>query len=390
VSTVLVCEPQCIGFEHAEFNAALLRTAELAFPASRILFAGESDHVSRVRSRLEEAGTARMEWVEIDVPRRYRSPWKRYGRPRLTEEGLWCAQVRGLAQSRAAGLVMLASVGPAGLLSWKSSASSSDPRTLAFLHGVVASAYCEQGLRRVKASALRAIFRFRAPEGFRYVALGESILAALRALDPRLAERFTAIEIPSLWAAEPLSTPAEGEPALRFGYFGVSEKGFDTFAHVAARVRARHENARFSLVGFLNDRQPVGRWSDVVDGLAEAPLTTGEYARRARNVTYALWTARPRQYRLTASASFVDAIAFGKPSIVLRNPFVEHYFDRLGDIGYLCDSVEEMVEIVESILRAFPEDRYRRQCRNLELGRRRFAPAAVAGRLAEIGSFSPS
>ena len=391
MDTVLVCEPQCIGFEHAEFNAALLRTAELAFPASRIVFAGERDHVSRVRSRLEKedaGGPTRIEWAEIDLPGRYRSPLKRYGYSRLREERHWCAQVRSLAHSRRVGLVVLASVTPSGLLTWKVSASDRDPRTLAFMHGVMARAYEEEGLRRLKASALRAILHVRAPEGFRYVVLGESILGAVRDLDPALAERFTALEIPSLWAAERSTSPAEREAVTRFGYFGVSEKGFDTFAQVAARVRVRRHDVLFSLVGFLNDGERIGRWSDVVEGLAAAPLPTDEYARRARTVTYALWTARPRLYRLTASASFVDAVAFGKPAIVLRNPFVEYYFEQLGDIGYLCHSVDEMVDTIMSILREFPEVRYRQQCRNLELGRRRFAPATVAGRLAAIASLS--
>ena len=74
---------------------------------------------------------------------------------------------------------------------------------------------------------------------------------------------------------------------------------------------------------------------------------------------------------------FVDALSFGKPGIYLRNPFVEHYFERMGDIGYLCDSLDQVQETVESILLRFPLERYRAQRRAVGKGRRLFAPETL-------------
>ena len=59
-------------------------------------------------------------------------------------------------------------------------------------------------------------------------------------------------------------------------------------------------------------------------------------------------------------------------------------FERMGDIGYLCDSYEEMRNIVLSILREFPLARYQQQCENIRRGRRIFEPQALAPRLRAI------
>ncbi len=54
-------------------------------------------------------------------------------------------------------------------------------------------------------------------------------------------------------------------------------------------------------------------------------------------------------YDLCPSGTFFDAIKYKKPIISLRNPFFEYYFNRFGNIGYLCDSVEEMSSIIDGI-----------------------------------------
>lgn len=55
-------------------------------------------------------------------------------------------------------------------------------------------------------------------------------------------------------------------------------------------------------------------------------------------------------YDLCPSGTFFDAIKYRKPIISLHNPFFDYYFKKLGNIGYLCDSIEEMDQIINSIL----------------------------------------
>lgn len=55
-------------------------------------------------------------------------------------------------------------------------------------------------------------------------------------------------------------------------------------------------------------------------------------------------------YDLCPSGTFFDAIKYKKPIISLRNPFFEYYFNKLGNIGYLLNTVEEMNKVLNDII----------------------------------------
>lgn len=345
---------------------------QLAFPRARVFFAAERDHLRWVRSRIEDRDGS-IGWVENEIPPR-RGTWVGRNGPRgLGAARRFWSRTRAAMAAAEADLLVLASITAPGLTAWKASLRADDPPTIIIPHGILALLDGAGALDRWRAALLRLLFRWRAPATLRYVALGESIHAALREIDPAVAERFSTLEIPNLWTAEP-PPPGESPACASFGYFGVAAKGFAAFERLAARVRESHPDAVFRLIGFKNAGSAAGPAS--LD--ARAPLTAAEYARRASSITHAVWTGEPEHYRLTASASYIDAIAFGKPVVAMRNAFVEHYFSELGDIGYLCDSEAAMLETLAAIAREFPRERYRRQRANLAAARSRFAPERLA------------
>jgi hypothetical protein len=173
---------------------------------------------------------------------------------------------------------------------------------------------------------------------------------------------------------------------VRFGYMGVGnnrEKGFDLFVQLAAEF-CEHTNVKFVMVGFLKDLCEGMAYAGIT-GVSTVPLTPEEYRRRASSLTYTVGTSEPLHYRLVASATFLDALSFIKPGIYLRNPYVEYYFDKMGDIGYLCNSYEEMRALVLTLVKAFPVERYRQQCQNILRERKLFEPRVLASQLRAIG-----
>ena len=364
---ILICEPQCRGSEHADFNAALLRTIELAFPGARVWFAAEPDHLRWVRSRVQGDDDA-FGWLEYEIPPRAATWLGRNGPRGLRAAHRFWSKVRALAETRQADLLVLASITAPGLTAWKASLRDDDPPTLIIPHGILASLDGVGALDRARAMLLRGLFRWRASAPVRYVALGGSIHAALIGIDPRVAEAFSTLDIPNLWTTD--APAAGGAPSTAsFGYFGVAAKGYAAFERLAEGVRREHPATEFRLIGFHDE-----------------PLAAAEYARRASTITHAVWTGEPEHYRLTASASYIDAIAFGKPVIAMRNAYVEHYFSQLGDIGYLCDSEAAMLETLAAIASEFPGERYRVQCVNLARARSRFAPAMLAAEFRRIAA----
>ncbi len=393
---IVVCEPQCWGFEHALFNAALLKTVLLAYPEATVFYAGEKEHLGWVETymrRVSPAELLRVEWREITIPKPDYAHWGRFTLSGYRSESIWYRQVKELIAHTGAHFLVITSITDPGLFVIKTQMYLSTRRvpTLVVPHSILAMLLYEHPFKLIidRMMSFRQMLMLPQPRQLRYVALGGSIHRYLRDYFPSLAGRFSILDLPYLWdnpyAAE-FSPETFTEPEkICFGYIGVGHKGFDTFSYVASCVQPHRANTEFLLIGFLNTPVDPKTYQGFVEGVSETPLTPEEFARRSNSMTYAVWTARPTHYRLAASASFIDALSFCKPGIFLRSPFIEHYYHLMGDIGYLCDTVQDVVDTAWRIAHDFPLERYRQQCANILRARRIFEPETLAPLLRKIG-----
>jgi len=225
------------------------------------------------------------------------------------------------------------------------------------------------------------------PRNLRLIVLGDSILSNVKKMLPRHISQWQSLDLGYLWpsqGSEALCHPLPIDSPVCFGFLGISSKGFDVFCQLAQDIAPRPGNAAFIMVGFYNgpaQKKPICRY---VPQIPDKPLSRKEFEDRLNRLSYVVWTAEPDHYRLSASATFLDALAFLKPGIYQRNDYIEYYFDRMGDIGYLCDSYEEMVAVIKAIILEFPIIRYQRQIENIRKGRIMFEPGTLAPRLRAI------
>jgi hypothetical protein len=394
VPTTIVCEPQCWGYEHAAVNAAILHTVALAFPERGLIFLAEPSHlqwVQEVLRREAPASAARITWQEVAVPERQASPWRR-----VRQEQEWCRLILEMAARPEVGGVLLTSITSPGLLALKLRLyrRGSPVPIVAVPHALLGTLLEPPPLRpSYWLLALRQVLSLPHPGNLSYVALGEPIAATLRSTYPRLGRHFTTLELPVLWATRAAPAPPAAMSRIRFGFFGAGAhpaKGYAAFVKLASDVAHRSGAAEFVLVGNAPAQPSLGPSADIISGSSTEALTSAEYYRRAAGIHYAVWTGGPRHYRLRASATFLDALSYVKPGIYLRNSYLEYYFDRLGDIGYLCDSYDEMADVVVRIAADFPAERYEQQCANILQRRGIFEPAALASRMRAILSQSPA
>jgi len=381
----VVCEPQFKDETHAHFNASLLAAVLHCFPRGQVAFLGVPRHIERVKASLA-VDESRVIWLRA----KSLASLKRQGRlPRLRSE--WEVYGFAFAQARQlrAGAIVFCSMTNPGIW-WLKLRHLGRPQlsVLAVLHQVQDLFGTSQRPETANyARLVRGMLRLPQSRRLRFVVLGPSILTALAERAPRLARNCAAIDLPCLdnYTASHEAGPSTCEPSsVCFGHFGAGreEKGFRLFLDLASRMGQEQAQARFSCVGYA--KHLVGRdalWVDV----PATPLERSCYEERARAVDYAVWVGDPDAYTLRASASFLDAVTYGKPCICLRNPFIAHYFQQFGDIGYLCDGYEELVEVVRGITKSFPINRYRQQCHNLQQARLVFTPSNVAEELKRLG-----
>jgi hypothetical protein len=293
-----------------------------------------------------------------------------------------------VAAAARARFVLLSSVSEQGLLAVKLLLTRSRLSIpfLAVPHSVLASLRVRQSRRPwAWALELRQILRLPHPEQLHYIALGESIYRNLQMHDPQFAVHFSPIELAWFWKYRETPEPPLEPSTVRFGYFGAANKGgIDLFHRLALKMPQKSHPAEFVLVGYLPSETDALRYGRDIGGVSTAPLSPDEYDARASSVTYLVWAANPDNYRLAASSSFLDALSYVKPGLYLRNDYVEYYFKQMGDIGYLCNSHEEIEDMARSLVAKFPRERYLEQCRNIVRGRSIFEPAIVGNQLRTI------
>ncbi len=378
---IIFIEPFCRDFEHAQYNTPLVKTAAVAYPGAPIIYMAEQTHLDQVRTMLTSAAPeVTVEWRSIQLPARSLAPVKR-----MQAEYALLRSAMELAAQTNARAVISASATDTAALAVKLLLHRHRPPcpVLVVLHSVLAG--LEDHTRRFAAlRGIRLAIAVPHPRGLRFIVPGRPIHEYLQEYFPAVAAHCRPLDHPSFWAAHTLSLPDPSAP-VRFGFFGVSAvPGFDLVVQIARELKAEGCTAEFSMVGHLNHPEDAKRdYTPVPDARLQV-LTPEEYRSRARQLTYALWTTRTHRSGLVASSTFLDTLSYIKPIIYLSNPLIDGYARELGDIGYRCDDAAAMKDVVRRLAVEPPGERYQRQCRAIQEGRRAFDPEVVGARLRTV------
>ena len=79
-------------------------------------------------------------------------------------------------------------------------------------------------------------------------------------------------------------------------------------------------------------------------------LSNEEYVYNNLSMHYSLCFYDSNVNLALASGSFFDSIKYCKPILALKgNPYVDYYFEKLGDIGFRFSSVQEMANFINQL-----------------------------------------
>lgn len=74
-----------------------------------------------------------------------------------------------------------------------------------------------------------------------------------------------------------------------------------------------------------------------------------EYNRFVNKMDILLFLYDKGSYKLTASGAILEAIWNQKPIIALHNYYFDYIFEKFGNLGFLCDSIDELVDKINEI-----------------------------------------
>jgi hypothetical protein len=380
---IIIYEPHSVRFVHAEVNAAMIAAIRCAFPKEEILFLAESEHLALVTSILEERHVKILS-REIDVPPYFRSNLRR-----LPQELRLCRNVFNIARNNAANKVLFASITSSTLISIKVLLRFfNEIECVVIPHNILNSILKRPRLLIGVPFWLRFWISFGNMRRLRYLVLSPYIEERLSILLPKIRKHVRSVDLPYFFDDENGLQRLDHDH-IRFGLLGVAShgKGTDIFFAMAKKILNSHTPSvpEFVVVGPITDKtiDAVKQDSCMVES-SDAPLSREDFATSAKSVDYVLFLNRPDAYDLVVSGSLMDAFSYVKPIIALKQPLFNYYFKTMGDIGFLCESYEEIEAQILDILMRKPTERYLTQQRAILEGREQFSPRAASLPLAGL------
>lgn len=378
---ILACEPVCRGFEHAAVNAAMLAVVKEAFPDEKLLFTAEEEHLHLVAQDPILRAKGGLTFETLLVPQHRATSSERFDNDFRTIQSLFAS-----AEQRKTSFVFFTAIGGETLHAIKLLLGQSPGiRCVVVLHGIVASV-----LKRPSVLPWKNRHRFRTwflrdpSERLTYIVLGESIERELTARFPALQPHLVSLDLPYHFAAPEEYVPFP-DRTVSFGSLGVLRKvkGSGLFLRLAGEVTATSTayRPRFVCVGPIVDKKLRKLLSGAVSVPSpDAPLPPEEFAAHARQLDYAIML-HGAGTTLNGSGVLFDAFSYLKPVIALKSPFFSAYFDKMGNIGYLCGNYADLKRRVLDLLDHPPVDEYLLQRQALLTGREQLRIPVLAATL---------
>lgn len=382
---IMSAEPMCVGHEHARVNAALLHAVRLAFPEKRLFFFAEPEHGRIVRAHLDSQGACDVAVVALPrIPNRHD-----VGLCSRADAFFFCGKLLHKARRLEARQVLLTAINTPLLffLNLWLTVCYRELRVIGVAHSLMQNLTFSPPRLAPGRITLRKTLQRCSPSRLTIFVPGESIRQAAVARAPEIERCLQVLDFCYDFPTRVESSP--GIPPMRFGFLGVGtrRKGIELFYRLADVVQQANPSGavEFLVVGLLQD-SPTGTEAKapVFVPCPDRFLEPAEQNRLIARVHYAVFPYVATEYELVASAAFLDALAALKPVVALRNSYFAAQFERMGDIGYLCDTESEIIAVVKKLAQGHDENRYRQQQENLAAGRRFFEPDNQARLLRKI------
>jgi len=173
-----------------------------------------------------------------------------------------------------------------------------------------------------------------------------------------------------------------------FSHIGsaMNKKRSELFFELAGKFQAAlaAKKTAFNLIGKFHYDFFVDNMNGVtVVSENNRSVSQHDYEQFIQQSDYAVFTFDSDNYVFRVSGALMDAVLFRKPIIALKQDYIEYLFREGGNIGFLCESLGEMIVLIDRLIKRDPVllSQYSAQQHNLGILMDRFSIESVGKQL---------
>lgn len=368
---ILVCEPECRGVSHLKVNTALISYLREIYLAEKIVFYAEGEHARAVQEEMEPSVASSISFIPVNPP----DPTIPYRMRKKLDHAFVHELLKGCNEDD---LIVFLSCTSTNLRALKKQLSRIERlRAVVVVHGILRTL----AKRRPPFPGVSSLWNLLEWFGFHflfgnnkimYFVLGESIRKNLLKLYPWMKRYVESIDHPFLFN-KPIYRMPFANNIVNIGHLGIASrsKGSANFVQLAKEnyLSGRGRQLVFRFVGHIND-SGLETADCVILPNSGTPLSQEYFDSLAMELDYAAYFYPRHAYDLVASGAFFDAFSYRIPIIALKNSFFEYYFQKFGDIGFLCENITEMRKVLDFIRMEETVDHYKKQQKAIDIARK--------------------
>lgn len=278
--------------------------------------------------------------------------------------------------------------------------------TIAVLHGDLDFVYnANDKVEKLIGATYKKVFNTFAPN-FYYLLLNKISKEYLMQDGFLKREEILEIDHPhNMLAVDVTEKEIASNAVFSFGHIGsmeVARKNSHFIYQLAEKFSAEitQNKVSFQVIGLITSSviPYKNKWvAEMTGNLKENKpdyLSREDYESKLQKLDYSLFFYDTNQYIFRTSGAIIDAIAACIPFVVLKHPIFDYIFQEAGNVGFQCENLEEMQDLIKKIIAKDEEiiQQYNMQVLNLMKIRKRLSVEEVAidlkRQIDEIGLFS--
>lgn len=347
---IVIYEPQCKGIEHVPFNKCMIKMLKKINPSKKLLIYGDKEHIKLLKMEIEAT------YEDLDIAGIVD-----------TKKNKIFKEIKNIFKLRKnKDEIYFLSVTPLTVIFAKIFLRKN---TKIFIWHSVLESLMEKNSFFSLNYWIKPAIMIKDKKSINIV-LGQSISDNLLKFFPQLSKNFYSIDHPYEFQIEQ-QIKNEFSDKIKIGTIGFATEKKGTPKIFEIEKGLENANIQLEIIG---DTQSINipLKTNVITYGGKGALDRDTFDRLIRELDFALYLYPKDMYKLFASGAIFDSILNLKPIIALKNNYFEYIFKKIGDIGYLCEDYNEIIEIIKKIENEKDNEKYVKQQENLLRGQSNF------------------